>query len=257
MTAFTNQHFILYPLIITAITAGLYISGMPFGLIKYKIANENIFYIVNIIFASVFCFFMIKLFYKDWIFGLNLNNFANGILRYGFPLIIGSVIIFVSSYFIFKPLNKIPEKGMILVWIFIYYLFLAILEELFVRGIFLNTLLKAFGDNKYKILLAVIISSITFGVGHLPGMLNQSIQTITMRIIAVICLGVFFASVYIVSGNLLSIIVLHWLINISGSILFYYSNSNEPFAITKVFLFISIILSAWGLYIIKDYRGIW
>jgi len=111
MTAFTNQHFILYPLIITAITAGLYISGMPFGLIKYKIA--------------------------------------------------------------------------------------------------------------------------------------------------VICLGVFFASVYIVSGNLLSIIVLHWLINISGSILFYYSNSNEPFAITKVFLFISIILSAWGLYIIKDYRGIW
>ena len=69
--------------------------------------------------------------------------------------------------------------------------------------------------------------------------------------------GVFFASVYIVSGNLLSIIVLHWLINISGSILFYYSNSNEPFAITKVFLFISIILSAWGLYIIKDYRGIW
>jgi len=252
MIKFVNEHYILYPLVVTALIAGLYISGMPFGLIKYKIANENIFYIVNMAFSSLLCFFMIKPFYIDWVFGINLNNFTNGVFRYGFPLIIGSVIIFISSYFIFKPLNNIPEKGMILVWVFIYYLFLAILEELFVRGVFLNTLLKTFNNNKYKMLLAVIISSITFGVGHLPGMLNQSFHIIAMRIIAVMCLGIFFACIYIVSGNLLSIIVLHYIINISGSILFYYSNSNEPFAITKVFLAVSIILSAWGLYIIKD-----
>ena len=255
MLKLINEHYILCPLIVTALTAGLYISGMPFGLFKYKIANENIFYIVNMIFSSVFCFFMIKLFYKNWFFGLTLNNFTNGVFRYGFPLIIGSIILLICSYFIFKPLDNTPEKEMILVWIFIYYLFLSILEELFVRGVFLNTLLKTFDNNKYKILLAIIISSITFGVGHLPGMLNQNIHIITMRIIAVICLGIFFASVYIVSGNLLSIIVLHYIINISGSILFYYSNSNEPFAITKVFLIIAVVLSAWGLYIIKDYSA--
>jgi len=254
MLKLINEHYILYPLIVTALTAGLYISGMPFGLIKYKIANENIFYIVNMVFSIIFCFLMIKLFYKDWVFGLKLNNLTSGIFRYGFPLIIGSIILLISSYFIFKPLDNIPEKGTIFVWIFIYYFFLAILEELFVRGVFLNTLLKAFDNNKYKILLAVIISSITFGVGHLPGMLNQSIHIIAMRIIAVICLGIFFACVYIISGNLLSVIILHYIINISGSILFYYSNSNEPFAITKVFLIIAIILSAWGLYIIKNYN---
>jgi membrane protease YdiL (CAAX protease family) len=250
MVKFVNEHYILYPLIVTALTAGLYISGMPFGLLKLEIANNNVFYIVNMIFASIFCFFMIKLFFRDWVFGVTLNNFTNGVFRYGFPLIIGSVIIFVSSYWIFRPLNNSPEKGTILVWIFIYYLIVAIVEELFVRGVFFNTLLKTF-DNKHKILLAVIISSITFGIGHLPGMLNQNIQIISMRIIAVICLGIFFASVYICSGNLLSIIVLHWIINISGSVLFYYSNSNDPFAITKVFLVVAIILSAWGLYLIK------
>jgi len=130
---------------------------------------------------------MIKPFYKDWVFGLSFSNFLNSIFRYGFPLLIGSVI----------------------------------------------------------------ISSITFSIGHLPGMLNQSIHIIAMRIIAVICLGIFFACVYIVSGNLLGVIVLHYIINISGSILFYYSSSNDPFSITKVFLIIAIILSAWGLYILR------
>jgi len=255
MIKFINEHFILYPLIITTITAGLYIFGIPFSLIKYKIANENVFYMVNMIFASVFCFFMIKLFYKDWIFGISFRNFTRGLFRYGFPLLIGSLIILISSYWLFKPLNKIPEKGMILVWVIIYYLILAILEELFVRGVFLNTLLRVFDNNKYKILLAIIISSTVFGIGHLPGMLNQSIKIISMRIIAVICLGIFFASVYIISGNLLSIIVLHWIFNISGSILFYYSNSDDPFAITKVFLVIAILFSVWGLYIIKDFAN--
>jgi membrane protease YdiL (CAAX protease family) len=250
MIKFVNKHYILYPLIVTALTAGLYISGMPFGLLTLNIANNNAFYIVNMIFASTFCFFMIKLFFRDWAFGLTLNNFTTGVFRHGFPLIIGSAIIFVSSYWIFRPLNNNPEKGTILVWVFIYYLIVAIVEELFVRGVFLNAILKSF-DNKHNIILAVIVSSILFGLGHLPGMLNQNIQIIAMRIIAVICLGIFFASVYICSGNLWSIIVLHWIINISGSVLFYYSHSNDPFAITKVFLIIAILLSAWGLYLIK------
>jgi hypothetical protein len=42
MIEFMQEHFILFPLVITTVTAGLYMFGMPFGLFKYKIAGNNI-----------------------------------------------------------------------------------------------------------------------------------------------------------------------------------------------------------------------
>ncbi|MDR3276715.1 MAG: hypothetical protein LBT11_05845, partial [Treponema sp.] len=117
MIKFIQEHSIIFPLILTGLTAGIYMSGMPFALLNHEIANNNVFFIVNIIFASLFCFFVTKLFYPDWNFGLSFNNFRMGFLTYGYPIIMGSIIILIAGYFIYSPLDKLPLKGEIIVWV--------------------------------------------------------------------------------------------------------------------------------------------
>jgi membrane protease YdiL (CAAX protease family) len=251
MVKFVQDHFILFPLVVTAITAGLYMSGMPLGLLKYNIAGNNIFYIANMIFAGIFCIAIIKTLYGGWVFGLNLYKINDSLFRYGWPLILGSLFILIGSYFILRPLNNTPEKGSILIWVVIYYFFVAFVEETFIRGVFFKTLLKWFEIKNNKVIMAIIVSSLIFGLGHIPGMLQQSIQIILIRLTGVIALGIFFGCVYIHSGNLLSVIILHWIINISASILFYYSHSKNLFANVELCMVISIILAIWGIVIIK------
>jgi membrane protease YdiL (CAAX protease family) len=249
MIEIINDNYIIYSLIITALSVGLLISGKPFGLFKYKIQKIDIFYIVNMMFISMFCFLMVKIFLKNWIFGLTANNFINGVFLNGFPVFICSLIVFILSYKALKPINRNPEKR-ILFWIFVHFLFGALVEELIFRGVLLNTLLKAFDK---KIILAVIISSIIFGLIHLIGISIKNIKMILIRIVETGCYGIFFSSIYIVSGNLLSVIVLHWVFNISGSILYYYTNSNKDYPLKNIYYIIAIILFIWGIYLLKDY----
>jgi membrane protease YdiL (CAAX protease family) len=223
-------------------------SGMPFVLLNHKIANNNVFFIVNVAFSLLFCFFITKLFYPDWNFGLSFNNFRMGFLTYGYPIIMGSIIILIASYFIYRPLDKLPLKGEIIVWVVIYYFLVAIVEELFLRGLFLNTLVKLFNN---KIILAIIVSSIIFALGHIPGMLHLNIGVALIRIIGILALGIFLGCIYIKSGNLCGVILLHWIINMSASIIFYYSSSNDLNKITILASVISIIISIYSIKIMR------
>jgi membrane protease YdiL (CAAX protease family) len=238
----------VFPLVITGLTAGIYMSGMPFVLLNYKIANNNVFFIVNVIFASLFCFFATKLFYPNWNFGLNFNNFRIGLLIYGYPAIIGSVIIVIAGYFIYRPLDKLPLKGEIIVWVVIYYFLVAIVEELFLRGLLLNTLVKLFNN---KIILAVIVSGIIFALGHIPGMFHVNIGVALIRIIGVLALGVFLGCIYIKSGNLCVVIFLHWIINMSTSIVYYFSSSDDLNKITIVASVVVIFVSLYAIRIME------
>jgi uncharacterized protein len=249
MIEIINGNYIIFCLIITALSVGLLISGKPFGVFKYKIQKIDVFNIVNMVFISIFCFLMIKIFIKKWVFGLTVDNFINGVFLYGLPIIICSLIVFILSYKVLKPIYKNPEKSIIF-WIFIHFLFGAIVEELIFRGVLLNTLLKAFDK---KIILAVIISSIIFGLIHLIGMSIKNIKMTLIRIVETGCYGIFFSSIYIVSGNLLSVIVIHWIFNISGSVLYYYTNSNKDYPMKKIYYIIAIILFIWGIYLLKHY----
>jgi membrane protease YdiL (CAAX protease family) len=133
----------------------------------------------------------------------------------------------------------------------IYYFFASFVEETFIRGVFLKTLLKLFEAKTNKVIMAVIVSSLIFGFGHIPGMLQQSIQIILIRLAGVIALGIFFGCVYIHSGSLLSVIILHWIINLSASILFSYSHSTNLFANIGLCTVVSIILAIFGIVMIK------
>lgn len=74
-----------------------------------------------------------------------------------------------------------------------------------VRGVFLN-IVDAFADKKdNKIEIAIIVSSVVFGLGHIPGMLGMGIGVIIFKVISTIGMGFYFGTIYKKTGLVHSI----------------------------------------------------
>ena len=83
-----------------------------------------------------------------------------------------------------------------------------------VKGLFLN-IVEAFADKKdNKIEIAIIVSSVVFGLGHIPGMLGMGIGVIIFKVISTIGMGFYFGTIYKKTGNLWVPIIMHSFIDI-------------------------------------------
>ena len=246
MVNFINDNYFIYSLIITAMATGLCLTGMPIRLFK-KIKNIHIASIMNCLFISLFCYLMIKVFLNNWNFGFTLKNLTIGIFYYGWPIILLSLIFFIRTYWLIKPLEKKAEKRTNLIVIIIQILFGVTVEEIIFRGVLLNALIR---NLDIAILPIVIISSVMFGMTHLYGMSFKNISTIFKILLETICLGVFFSSVYVCSGNLLSVIILHFILNVFVGLLFNYYKEHFNLFPSKLFFIQSILLMIYGLYLI-------
>lgn len=71
-----------------------------------------------------------------------------------------------------------------------------IIEELYVRGLLLNLIEKIFAKSKNSTLLAVVLSAVIFGTGHIFGVVNQSPLVIVSKVVWTIGMGMFFGIVY-------------------------------------------------------------
>jgi len=136
----------------------------------------------------------------------------------------------------------------------VFYIFtmlgVGFFEEVLFRGLLFNAMLK---DN-YK--AAVIVSSVTFGLGHIINLLNGSgitpVENV-VQIISAIAVGFLFVIIYQKSGSLLVCIITHGLFN-SLSIF-----SNESAITTKsriiTCVFIVILCTVYSLYILKTNKN--
>jgi uncharacterized protein len=109
------------------------------------------------------------------------------------------------------------------VWaeIFSTWFFVGIGEEVLFRGYFLNKLLAYYENKnaKSKILLAVLVSSVFFSLWHLPVRLfslingDVSVGLILISLIMLFLLGAGFAWLFIRSGNILLVGLIHGLMD--------------------------------------------
>lgn len=95
-----------------------------------------------------------------------------------------------------------------------YYVGVGIIEEFYVRGLFLN-IVEEFADKKAnKTEIAIIVSSVVFGLGHVPGMLGMGTGVILFKLISTIGMGLYFGTIYKKTGNLWVPIIMHAFIDI-------------------------------------------
>ena len=116
------------------------------------------------------------------------------------------------------------------------------IEELLFRGFLYQGILK-----KGKLTNAIIISGITFGLGHIVNLLRgYSLADQGLQIVIAIALGITLALLVSVTESILPGVLFHTLLNISGNV------TNNNLTIEFYIVIISIVLCVvYSLYLMK------
>lgn len=241
--------------ILTILLAFMDITGLPSSLfINIEVLDITPFYwtlMLNFIIIGIIAFLTLKYLCPNWKLGLNAKGIKIGLKKYGIVGIIVGIISGIAFYIGLQPLNYNPTIWKVLIEGIIYYIGVAFVEELYVRGLLLNLIEKTFTKSKYKTIIAIITSSVIFGLGHIFGVLGQPILVIITKVIWTIAMGIYFGTIYKKTNNLWIPIILHFIINVCA--LPYCFTTIQGYSNTSLYIILPtyIVLGIYSLYIIK------
>ena len=204
--------------ILTILLAFMDISGLPCSLfVNIQIADIQPMYftlMANFVFIGIFAYLYVKCLCPDWHFGFTTNGLMRGLKQYGIPGILIAILGFFAVYVGLMPFDLQPSLAKVAVEGVVYYIGVAIVEELYVRGLLLNLIEKLFSKSKHGTCLAIICSSVIFGLGHIPGVLGQSASVIVSKVVWTVGMGLYFGMIYKMTDNLWLPILIHFVINV-------------------------------------------
>lgn len=200
-----------------------------FGTTDYRSA------IINTVFSVVLVVFMIALKRVSY-YGLTKLSNLKGYL-YFIPLLL---IVSVNLWNGFNIQNTTSEILFHIITMFN----IGFLEEIIFRGFLFKMMEK---DN---LKIAIIVNSITFGIGHIVNLLNGADLVLTlMQICYAIAIGYLFVIIFYKSKSLIPCIIAHALIN-SFSIF----NIENTLSIYIVPAFLVVVSFAYATYINKKIK---
>ena len=244
--------------VLTTLLAFMEISGLPSALfINIEVLDITPFYwtlMFNFIIILVIAFLTLNYFCSNWKLGLNKKNLKNGLKKYGIVGIIVGLITFIAFYIGLKPFNYSPTILKVLIEGIIYYIGVAIVEELYVRGLLLNLIEKICHKKKNDTLIAIIVSSVIFGLGHIFGVLGQPLLIIITKVVWTITMGIYFGTIYKKTNNLWLPIILHFIINVCALPYCFTTITTYPNISLYIILPTYILLGIYSLYIMKNER---
>lgn len=244
--------------ILTILIAFMDITGIPSAFfIRINILDIEPMYftlMVNFIIIGIIAYIVLKYLCPNWELGLKKDGFVNGFKEYGLAGIIVAIIGFIAFYVGLKPFDLKPSIFKVLIEGIIYYIGVAIIEELYVRGLLLNFIQKIFDKRKNKTIIAIVLSSVIFGLGHVFGVLNQPILVIISKVIWTIGMGMYFGTIYKKTNNLWLPIILHFFINVCA--LPYCFSSISGYANLTLYIILPtyLLLGIYSMNIIKQER---
>ena len=244
--------------VLTILLAFMEITGLPSLLfINIEILDITPFYwtlMFNFIIILVIAFLTLNYFCSNWKLGLNEKNLKKGLNKYGIVGIIVGLITFIAFYIGLKPFNYSPTILKVLIEGIIYYIGVAIVEELYVRGLLLNLIEKICHKKKNDTLIAIIVSSVIFGLGHIFGVLGQPLLIIITKVVWTITMGIYFGTIYKKTNNLWLPIILHFIINVCALPYCFTTITTYPNISLYIILPTYILLGIYSLYIMKNER---
>ena len=244
--------------ILTILLAFMDISGLPSALfIDIEILDITPFYFTlmfNFILIGIIAFLTLKYLCPNWNIGLNKNNIKEGLKKYGIVGIIVGIITGIAFYIGLKPFNYNPTIWKVLIEGIIYYIGVAIVEELYVRGLLLNLIEKLCYKKKNNTMIAIILSSVIFGLGHIIGVLGQPILIIITKVIWTIAMGMYFGTIYKKTNNLWLPIILHFIINVCALPYCFTTIITYPNISLYIILPTYLLLGIYSVFIMKSER---
>lgn len=213
-----NKKELIYIAILALLIAFMDISGIPSTFfVNIQIADIEPFYftlMINFGIIGIIAYIYLKLLCPTWKLGFTKTGLVDGLKRYGIVGAMIAIIGFIAFYVGLIPFDRQPSIEKLLVEGVIYYIGVAIIEELYVRGLLLNLIEKMCGERKNSTIVAVVFSSVIFGLGHIFGVLNQPLLVIVSKVVWTIGMGIFFGMVYKKTNNLWLPAIIHFFINV-------------------------------------------
>lgn len=209
---------LIYIAVLTLVIAFMDITGIPsVFFFNIQVADIEPFYftlMLNFLIIGTIAFLFLRVLCPAWKLGFTKTGLIDGLKKYGAIGVAVAMAGFIAFYVGLSPFDRQPSIAKVLVEGVFYYVGVAIIEELYLRGLLLNLIEKLFAKRKDSTLIAVTASSIIFGVGHIFGVLNQSLLVIVSKVVWTIGMGLFFGLVYKKTNNLWLPIMIHFLINV-------------------------------------------
>lgn len=249
-----NKKTITILIILTMLITFMDISGLPGILIKCNfkdVAPYIIPLMLNFIFIGGLAVAVIKIFCIDFYFGFSNKGLAVGLKKYALPGIIVGICSFAAFYIGLQPFNYQPTIWKIFMEGIIYYVGVGIIEEFYVRGLFLNIVEAICSKSSHKTVTAIIISSIVFGLGHIPGAVSLGGGIIAYKVVSTIGMGLYFGMIYKKTNNLWIPIVIHIFIDICALPYCFTTNIYYP---TVSIIILIITYSFLGIYSIMEMK---
>lgn len=244
--------------ILTVLLAFMDISGLPSALfINIEVWDITPFYwtlMFNFIIIGLIAFLTLKYLCPNWKLGLNKNGLKNGFKKYGIAGIVVGVISGIAFYIGLKPFDYNPTIWKVLIEGIIYYIGVAIVEELYVRGLLLNLIEKLCHKKKNNASIAIILSSVIFGLGHIFGVLGQPILIIITKVAWTIAMGMYFGAIYKKINNLWLPIILHFIINVCALPYCFTTVTTYPNISLYIILPTYLLLGIYSLFIMRSDR---
>ena len=150
--------------ILTLLIAFMDISGIPSALfINIQIADIEPFYftlMINFLIIGIIAFLYLKILCPEWKLGFTKAGLEDGLKRYGIIGLGIALVGFIAFYVGLAPFDRQPSIAKVFIEGIVYYIGVAIIEELYVRGLLLNLIEKIFAKSEKSTAIAVVIALI-------------------------------------------------------------------------------------------------
>lgn len=243
--------------VLTILVAFMDMTGIPsVFFVDVRVGDIEPFYfalMVNFLIIGILVYIVLKYLCPDWKLGLKngelkREGLAKGLKQYGIAGVIIAIVGFMAFYVGLRPFDLKPSALKVLVEGVIYYIGVAIVEEVYVRGLLLNLIEKLFGNHKNRTIIAIVVSSVIFGAGHIFGVLNQPLLVMIGKVVWTVSMGMYLGVIYKKTNNLWLPVLIHFLINVCA--IPYCFSSLSGYAKLSLYIILPAYLLL-GIYSIK------
>lgn len=148
--------------------------------------------------------------------GAFILHFRGANTARGFML--GGAIWLMLAYNLYGNIAAAPLDAEATLMVFVESMVTGFYEEVLMRGFLVNHMMRHWKGNPHRILNTLLASSVLFGVLHLGNVFSAGLVSTLIQVAYATCLGLAFAAVYLRTQNMWSIIIMHGLVDFSGSL---------------------------------------
>lgn len=244
------------PILLTLVIAFMDISGLPSAaLFEISFKDVDIFIfplMINFLLIGIIAAVAFKIFSINFSLGLKKDGLKVGLKKYAWAGTLAGILTFIAFFVGLYPFDYKPTIWKIIFEGILYYVGVGIVEELYVRGLFLNILEVFFGNRQNKTQLAITISSVVFGLGHIPGLIGMGIFVIVFKVISTIGMGLYFGMIYKKTDNLWVPIIMHVFIDICALPYCFTTYRGYPDISLGILVCIYVLLGGYSMYAISS-----